>query len=71
MVFPGDMDGLRELMFSGESKTELWHILLLVFLGILIVEVLMTRRLVRGGHVATGEDVDGVGGTPAVPDKAA
>jgi len=33
-----------------ENPTEFWHLLLLVFLAILVAEVFMTRRLVRGGH---------------------
>ncbi len=38
-------------------RHELWQWLLLAFLGMLIFEVLMTRRLVRGGHGSA--DVDG------------
>ena len=38
-------------------RHELWQWLLLAFLGLLIFEVLMTRRLVRGGHGSA--DVDG------------
>ena len=38
-------------------RHELWQWLLLAFLGLLIFEVLMTRRLVRGGHGSA--DMDG------------
>ncbi len=33
-------------------RHELWQLLFLAFLGLLVFEVLLTRRLVRGGHVA-------------------
>ena len=33
-----------------ENPTEFWHLLILAFLGILVGEVFMTRRLVQGGH---------------------
>lgn len=35
---------------SDSSRVEMWQVLLLVFLAILIGEVVMTRRLVQGGH---------------------
>ena len=37
------------------SRTELWWLLLLVVLGLLVFEVVMTRRLVQGGHEALEE----------------
>jgi hypothetical protein len=42
---------LFELLEKGAARIELWHLLLLAFLAILIGEVVMTRRLVQGGHV--------------------
>lgn len=44
---PADLFGSLK---SENSRVEMWHILLLVFLAILIGEVVMTRRLVQGGH---------------------
>ena len=40
---------------TGAARVELWHLLLLAFLAILIGEVVMTRRLVQGGHVFVDE----------------
>jgi hypothetical protein len=43
----------RELAAAAASdapRTELWWLLLLFVVGMLVVEVAMTRRLVRGGH---------------------
>ncbi|MFK7821940.1 MAG: VWA domain-containing protein [Planctomycetaceae bacterium] len=42
---------LKQQMFEKESPTELWKFLLLIFVGFLVAELLLTRRLVRGGHV--------------------
>ena len=52
MTFVSDLGELREAMFADESRTEFWHLLMLCFLGMLVFELLMTRRLVRGGHIA-------------------
>lgn len=44
----------REIRLAASDELprhELWQLLLLAFLALLIFEVLMTRRLVRGGHV--------------------
>lgn len=40
---------------TSAARVELWHLLLLAFLAILIGEVVMTRRLVQGGHVFVDE----------------
>jgi len=42
---------LKQKMFADTSKSELWRLLLLMFLGLLVFETVMTRRLVRGGHM--------------------
>lgn len=46
---------LLESLESDSTRIELWHLLLLAFLAILIGEVVMTRRLVQGGHVFVDE----------------
>lgn len=46
---------LFDSLETDSSRIELWHLLLLAFLAILIGEVVMTRRLVQGGHVFVEE----------------
>ncbi len=49
----------REIRLAASKELprhELWQLLLLAFLGLLIFEVLMTRRLVKGGHMADSGD---------------
>lgn len=55
MTFVADMDDLKAQMFADGSRTEVWPFLLFVFLAILVGEVVLTRRLVRGGHAAIDE----------------
>jgi hypothetical protein len=55
LSFISTKDELQTEMSVGGSKTEFWHLLLLVFLTLLIGEVALTRRLVRGGHVVDSE----------------
>ncbi|MCH7988058.1 MAG: VWA domain-containing protein, partial [Planctomycetes bacterium] len=50
MAFVDSLDELTEKIHSDGSRSELWQILLLLFLLILICEALMTRHLVKGGH---------------------
>lgn len=52
MAFVSEVDELMDQMVDEESGAELWRYLLLVFVVILIGEVLMTRHLVKGGHVS-------------------
>ena len=51
LKFVKDVGDLKRQMFEKESPTELWKFLLLIFVLFLIGELLLTRRLVRGGHV--------------------
>ena len=53
MTFVESMEHLRKQMYGEESRSELWGLLLFVFLGILMLEVWMTRRLVLRGHADT------------------
>ena len=57
MAFARTIDELKQGMFTDDSRTELWYLLLFVFLAILVGEVLMTRRLVRGGHAVSDDDL--------------
>lgn len=46
----------REIQAAASNKLprhELWQLLLLAFLALLVGEVVLTRKLVRGGHVAS------------------
>jgi len=52
MTFLKTREELMEEMTKDNSRAEFWWILLLVFLGILIFEVAMARKMVQGGHVA-------------------
>ncbi|MDB5389439.1 MAG: hypothetical protein JWM11_5085 [Planctomycetaceae bacterium] len=45
-----DLSELRKAMFSNNTKSEFWQFLLLAVMGMLVVEVWLTRRLVQGGH---------------------
>lgn len=51
-----DLGELRRAMFANNSKSEFWQFLLLIVLGMLVVEVWLTRRLVQGGHAILDED---------------
>ncbi|MEX0716764.1 MAG: VWA domain-containing protein [Planctomycetaceae bacterium] len=52
LTFVSGVDDLKTKMFTDGSRTEVWPLLLFVFLAILVGEVVLTRRLVRGGHAA-------------------
>jgi hypothetical protein len=64
MTFVKSMQNLRKQMYGDESRSELWALLLFLFLGLLMFEVWMTRRLVMRGHADTGAQ-------PAVEGQAA
>ncbi|MEO1982232.1 MAG: VWA domain-containing protein, partial [Fuerstiella sp.] len=53
MTFVESMESLRKQMYGDESRSELWAFLLFVFLGMLMFEVWITRRLVLRGHADT------------------
>lgn len=50
MSFVGDPATLAKEMYGDESTSDLWWLLLFVFLGLLMLEAWMTRRLVLQGH---------------------
>lgn len=47
---------LNQQMYGSESRTELWAAILFSFLGLMIGELILTRRIVRRGH--SGPDGD-------------
>lgn len=51
---------------SDSARVEIWQLLLFVFLAILVGEVLMTRRLVQGGHQYGPDNQDTDGASRAV-----
>ncbi len=53
LTFMESIEDLQQGMYSNESCSELWALLLWLFLGFLMLEVWMTRRLVLKGHVDT------------------
>jgi len=53
MTFVRTIEQLKQGMFVDNSRTEFWYILLFLFLLFLVGEVVMIRRMVRGGHVMT------------------
>jgi von Willebrand factor type A domain/Aerotolerance regulator N-terminal len=50
MKFVTDLPDLRKSMFADSSRTEIWWMILYVFLASLAVEAWMTRRMVHGGY---------------------
>ncbi|MBO51672.1 MAG: hypothetical protein CMJ69_12930 [Planctomycetaceae bacterium] len=48
--FVADQDELREAIDESAPRSEIWYLVLLLFLGLLLGEVVMTRRMVRGGY---------------------
>ena len=50
------LDELRKQMFANNTKAEFWQLMLLVMLGMLVIEVWLTRRLVQGGHAILDDD---------------
>ena len=45
-------------MADDEAPTEMWRMLLLAVLALLVAEVLLTRRLVQGGHEVIDDTTD-------------
>jgi hypothetical protein len=68
MTFVESMENLRKRMYGEESRSELWGLLLFVFLGMLLLEVWMTRRLVLRGHADTPHQNQGITAVP-LPDR--
>jgi hypothetical protein len=52
MQFVNTVEDFETATLTDASRTEMWWWLLLAILGMLVFEVVMTRRLVQGGHEA-------------------
>lgn len=50
LSFITSLSELHETARRDAPRTELWHMVLFLFLGLLISEVVLTRRMVRGGY---------------------
>lgn len=48
--FARTTEELKQQMFADGPRTEVWRFLILLLLGVLVCELWLTRRLVRGGH---------------------
>ena len=48
--FSSSLDDLAKRMYGDESTTELWAVLLTLFLAFLIAELFLTRRAIRKGY---------------------
>ena len=59
MSFVKTQQELKEQMFSDNSSMEFWKFLMFIFLGILVFELVMTRRLVKGGHSEIEMPIEG------------
>lgn len=57
LKFVESVDELKQGMYRDANRSEFWHLLMLVFLGVLVFEVVMTRRLVQGGHAVIDDDL--------------
>jgi hypothetical protein len=55
MTFVDTVEELKQQTFTDTGRTEVWQFLLLAFVGLLCLEVWMTRRLVQGGHMDLDE----------------
>jgi hypothetical protein len=63
IAFVESHEQLRTLLFTDDSRSEFGLLLLFAFLGMLVFEVLMCRRLVRGGHAAVEEEATAAEGS--------
>lgn len=48
LTFTGDLSDLQKRMFADSSRTELWWMLIYLFLAMMAFEAWMTRRMLRG-----------------------
>ncbi|MFQ5732510.1 MAG: hypothetical protein ACE5KM_11235, partial [Planctomycetaceae bacterium] len=77
MTFQANREEMTAEILADSSRSELWKYFMFVFLAILVFEVLMTRRMVRGGHAVDGGDpstepagpppLDSAGSPPPLP----
>ncbi len=60
LKFIATREQLRQEVFAEDSRTEIWHLLLWLFLVFLTLEVWMTRRLVKAGQAAVEDELEAV-----------
>ena len=65
LTFVESREDLRRRLLTDNSRSEFGLLLLFVFVAMLVFEVLMCRRLVRGGHEAVEEESATGASTPA------
>ncbi|MFO1006728.1 MAG: VWA domain-containing protein [Planctomycetaceae bacterium] len=51
LAFAADVDVIARNATDQQARSEFWWWLMLIVLGMLVFEVVMTRRLVQGGHI--------------------
>jgi len=51
LAFAADVDVIARNATDRQARSEFWWWLMLIVLGMLVFEVVMTRRLVQGGHI--------------------
>ena len=51
LAFAADVGTIEKNATDQQSRAEFWRWLMLIVLGMLVFEVVMTRRLVQGGHI--------------------
>jgi hypothetical protein len=54
--FIDSLDDMQAALLQETAPSELWRWMLLIVLAILVGEVLLTRRLVQGGHESTDDE---------------
>ncbi|MEZ6125019.1 MAG: BatA domain-containing protein [Planctomycetaceae bacterium] len=52
LTFVSSLSDLQQQMYTAESRTELWSLLMWLFLALLLTEVWLTRRAIRQGYSA-------------------
>lgn len=56
MTFVPNREEMTKAMFKDNSRSEFGWLLLVLFLGLLVFEVVMTKKMVQGGHAVIDDD---------------
>ena len=57
MTFVPNREEMKKAMFKDNSRSEFGWLLLVLFLGLLVFEVVMTKKMVQGGHAVIDDDM--------------